>query len=96
MLLFSRIFPHRRGHLNLSPGVATTREWLVYTAHDIPVMYLADVLISSELARVVHQLQALTDRSDWWGPARLAFDAVVDDFCVRAVALEIDARAVGK
>lgn len=96
MLLFSRIFPHRRGHLNLSPSVAADGERPVLVSHDIPVMYLEDVPISSQLAGVIHQLHALTDRSDWWGPARLAFDAVVDGLCARAVALEVDARALGK
>ena len=37
-------------------------------------------------------LQAMSGRTDWWGSARIAFDAVIDDYRVRVESLMFDAQ----
>jgi len=59
------------------------------------VMLFGDVSASQQLRGVARGLEALTDRTDWWGSARIAFDAVIDDYRVRVHLLAAEAADGG-
>jgi len=59
------------------------------------VMYFGAMSASQQLRGVALGLEALTDRTDWWGSARIAFDAVIDDYRVRVYLLAAEAANGG-
>jgi hypothetical protein len=63
--------------------------------NDGRVMYFGDVSASQQIRGVALGLEALTDRTDWWGSARIAFDAVLGDYRVRAHLLAAEAANGG-
>jgi hypothetical protein len=60
--------------------------------HDGSVMHFATSSIAHQLHGIAVSLQAMSGRTDWWGSARIAFDAVIDDYCVRVESLMFDAQ----
>jgi hypothetical protein len=62
--------------------------------HDGTVMHFGTSSFTHELHGVALGLEALSGRTDWWGTARIAFDAVIDGYRARVEALLVDA-AIG-
>jgi hypothetical protein len=47
---------------------------------------------TDQLRSVALALSRMSDQSDWWGSARIAFDAVIDSYRVRAEVLAAEAQ----
>jgi hypothetical protein len=54
-----------------------------------------DTAISPAIQNIAEQLALLSERTDWWGPARIAFDAIIDGYRVRAHTLALEAKGLG-
>jgi hypothetical protein len=47
---------------------------------------------TDQLRSVALALSTMSDQSDWWGSARIAFDAVIDSYRMRAEVLATEAQ----
>jgi hypothetical protein len=47
---------------------------------------------TDQLRSVALALSTMSDHSDWWGSARIAFDAVIDSYRMRAEVLATEAQ----
>jgi hypothetical protein len=47
---------------------------------------------TDQLHSVALALSTMSDQSDWWGSARIAFDAVIDSYRMRAEVLATEAQ----
>ena len=56
------------------------------------MMNLGYLDATDQLRRVALALSTMSDQSDWWGSARIAFDAVIDSYRVRAEVLAAEAQ----
>lgn len=62
---------------------------------DSLVLDFGESSISRQLQQIADHLALLSDRTDWWGPARVALDAIIDSYRVRAHALALEAEDLG-
>jgi hypothetical protein len=62
---------------------------------DSLVLDFGESSISRQLQHIADHLALLSDRTDWWGPARVAFDAIIDNYRVRAHALALETEERG-
>jgi hypothetical protein len=62
---------------------------------DSLVLDFGESSISRQLQHIADHLAMLSGRTDWWGPARVAFDAIIDNYRVRAHALALEAEELG-
>jgi hypothetical protein len=62
---------------------------------DSLVLDFGESSISRQLQHIADHLALLSDRTDWWGPARVAADAIINNYRVRAHALALEAEELG-